>query len=201
MKLITLTLLTLWSVGLSAQSLTGQDKTDIQSRLDEYFEFTKANNYSQMMDYVYPKVFTLATKEQMVEVFNSLETMGIGLNVDEININKIEDLMDGGDKKYGVADYKIDIRLKLLTPVMQSAEVIESLKSSFKVSYNASDMSYDEEAKTLSFKGHKYVLAIKDPDYDADNWYFLEYDASNPMAAQMLLDGDVLAKFKEKMAN
>ena len=201
MKLITLTLLTLWSVNLSAQNLSNQDKTDIQTRLDEYFEFTKVNDYTQMMEYIYPKVFTLATKEQMVEVFNSMKTMGIGLNVDEININKIEDLMDGGSKKYGVADYNIEIRLELLTPVMQSAEVVESLKSSFKVSYNATDMKYDEETKTLSFKGHKYVLAIKDPDYDADNWYFLEHDASNPMASEMLIDSDVLTKFKEKMAN
>lgn len=191
--------MTLWSVGLSAQSLSEQDKTDIQTRLDEYFGFTKANDYNSMMDYVYPKVFTLATREQMVEVFNSLETMGIGLNVNDIVLNEIEPLMDDNDKQYGIANYNIDIKLDLKTPVMQSAEVVESLKSSFKVAYNATDMKYDEEAKTLSFKGFKYVLAIKNPEYDSENWYFLEYDASNPMAAQMLLDADVLAKFKEKM--
>ena len=152
-----------------------------------------------MMEYVYPKVFTLATKEQMVQVFNSMETMGLGLNVDKITINNLEPLMKSGDKDFAVADYSIEIRLELKSATMQSAEVIESLKSSFKVSYNATDMNYDEETKMLSFSGRKYVLAVKDPEYDGENWYFLEYDASNPMAAQMLLDNDVLAKFKEKM--
>lgn len=199
MRLFSIVIVAFWSVNLSAQTLSDQDKTAINSRLAEYFEFTKANDYTSMMDYVYPKIFTLATKEQLVQVFNGLETMGIGLNVDDVDINKLEPLMKSGDKNFAVADYNIEIRLELKTPSVQSAEVVESLKSTFTVSYNATDMKYDDETKMLSFSGRKYLLAVKDPEYDGENWYFLEYDASQPMAAQMLLDSDVLAKFKEKM--
>lgn len=199
MKLFIVILLSLGAVSLSAQNLSDQDRTDITSRLDEYFDYTKVNDFSNMMDYVYPKVFTLATKEQMVAVFEGLETMGIGLNVDEIGLTTLAPLTEEGEKRFAVINYSIKVRLELLTPNMQSDQVIESLKSSFKVSYNATNMAYNEETKELSFDGSKYVLAVKDPEYDSDNWYFLEYDESNPMAAQMMLSSEVLSKFKEKM--
>ena len=192
-------MLVLITVSISAQSLSSKDKKDIETRMDEYFVYTQENDYVNMMEYVYPKIFTLASKEQLVEVFSGMEAMGIRLNVKDIEINEIQALMTKDDKQYAVANYDIDIRLDLLNELMQSDEAVESLKSSFKVSYDATDMSYDKEAGALSFHGKKWMLAIKDPEFDGDNWYFLEYDASNPMAAEMILDGDVLTMFKKKM--
>ncbi len=192
-------ILALGSVSLSAQSLSEAEIANINKRLGEYFEYTKVNDYTNMMDYIYPKIYTLATKEQLVEVFNGLETMGLGLNVDEISATDPEPLIEEDDRKFAVIDYKVKIRLELLTATVRNDQVIESLKSSFKVGYNATNMSYDDETHILSFDGQKYALAVMDPEYDANEWYFLEYDASNPMAAQMMLSDKVLEKFKAKM--
>ena len=201
MKLFSTLIIALISLNLSAQSLSDKDEKDIRVRIDEYFVYIMDNDYPNMMEYAYPKIFTLTTKEQMIAVFDGLESMGIGLNVDDIRLNGVEGLIDKDDKRFAIADYSVEIRVELLSETMQSPEVIESLKSSFTVSYNAKNMNYDEETHMLSFNGRKYLLAVKDPDYDADNWYLLEYDASNPMAAEMLLDSDVLEKFKAKMKN
>lgn len=201
MKIFSTLIIALISVNMSAQSLSDNDEKDIRVRIDEYFVYIMDNDYPNMMEYAYPKIFTLTTKEQMIAVFDGLESMGIGLNVDDIRLNGVEGLIDKDDKRFAIADYSVEIRVELLSETMQSPEVIESLKSSFTVSYNAKNMNYDEETHMLSFNGRKYLLAVKDPDYDADNWYLLEYDASNPMAAEMLLDSDVLEKFKAKMKN
>lgn len=199
LKLFTIILLALWSVNLNAQSLSEKDESDIRIRLDEYFELTKANNYTDMMDYLYPKIFTLATREQLIAVFDGLETMGIGLNVDEVTIKSVEPLYEGGDKRYALSEYGIDVRLELLTAQMQSDEVRESLKASFKALYNTDVVNYDAETKMLSFTGSKSVVCILDPEFDAESWFFLEYDASNPQLSQMLLGADAHEKLMEKI--
>jgi len=198
LRLLTLLLAALLSVNLSAQTFSEQDESEITTRLVEYFEFTKANDYAQMIEYVYPKVFSLATKEQLLEVFNSLESLGIGLTVDRIELRNVESLHEG-TQRYALAKYDTDIRLELKTAQMQSDQVVESLKGSFKAQYNAETVEYDPETKMMTFSGYKYVVAIKDADFDAEEWYFLEYDATNAQASQMLLGQDAFAKLVEKM--
>ncbi len=125
--------------------------------------------------------------------------MGIGLHVDEITPNSLEPLIEEDEKEFALLDYSVKIRIELLTETVRNTQVIESLKGSFKTGYNATNMVYNEETHMLSFDGRKYALAVKDPEYDANEWYFLEYDPSNPMAAQVLLSDKVMAKFKARM--
>jgi len=153
-----------------------------------------------MMDYLYPKIFTLATKEQMVAALSGMESLGIKLNIGEVKINQVESLHKLDDISFGIADYDIEIRMELLNQTVRAPEVIESLEDSFKQSYGATNMSYNESTTTLSFDGHKYVMCIKDPSYE-DEWYFLEYDPTNTMAFEMLIDNEVLTKFIERTKN
>ena len=169
---------------MSAQSLSDNDEKDIRVRIDEYFVYIMDNDYPNMMEYAYPKIFTLTTKEQMIAVFDGLESMGIGLNVDDIRLNGVEGLIDKDDKRFAIADYSVEIRVELLSETMQSPEVIESLKSSFTVSYNAKNMNYDEETHMLSFNGRKYLLAVKDPDYD--EWVFYQRTDNRSLLALLL---------------
>ena len=199
MRIFSLLAVACLSLNLSAQSLSPTDKETITTRLNAYFELTKANDYSGMMDYIYPKVFTIASREQMIQVFNGLEAMGVSMTVNDIVLNTTEPLYESADSKYALINYKADIDLRLLTAEMQSAEVVDALTATFKVQYNTKDITYDEESKTLKLKGNKYVVGVKDPAYDAENWYFLEYDSGNAAVSQMLLGNDVFDVLIEKL--
>lgn len=197
---LTLSLLLSFLV-INAQGLSVQDRNDIRSSLREYMELTKAHNYSNMMEYLYPPLFELASKEQMLELFKSMETLGIRLHIDDYAINGLQYIESQESEEYAAIDYFVDIRVELTTEAMQEDSIVESFMSSFKTSYNTSIIDYDSSYKTISLSGHKYVIVIKDTDYDIGKWYFLEYDEGNPQALEMLLSEEVITNFREAMKN
>ena len=200
MRLLFITALTFLSLNFQAQTLSSEDDKNIRERLDKYLELTKDNKFMEMMDYVYPKLFTFVTKEQMAQVFTSMESMGIKLFFDGAQLLSLKPLVQINDKAYAYIHYSTDIRLELLTEEMQNAEVVESLKNSFKATYNTEEVSYDAETRMISLKGYKYIIAIYDPDYSDDRiWYFLEFDENNIQMNELLLGQDVFNKLLDNI--
>lgn len=56
--------------------LSAQDNQAITGRLSEYFEATKAKDWQKVVDMVYPKLFTLVDKSEMVQMFQDMEGNG-----------------------------------------------------------------------------------------------------------------------------
>lgn len=200
MKLLAAVFLTLVTFSVTAQELSNKDEKDIRDRMDLFLNLTKERNFADMMDYIYPKLFTIATKEQMIEVFNSLETMGIGMEMDEINLNKVEMLHTDGEKHYAFGNYDMKMRMILKNEQLQSEESVAMMNEGFKEQFGAENLAYDDATKTFSVKGDKYVVAVKDPEYGKD-WCFLEFDPKNSELASILLSAEVVEKAMAKIKN
>ena len=195
MRILITASLILLSLSINAQSISKKEENAIRSRLEAYFIELETENYETMMDYIYPKVFEFITKDQMVLAFTSLESMGIKFSFNDVKTNYVKPLSEEGNNKYVYISYTAGIDVRLLTAQMQSSDVIESLKASFKETYNTDKVDYDDNSKTLTLVGSKYIIGILNPDYTDDmNWYFIEFDDTNPQMAEMLLGQEIFKK-------
>ena len=197
-RFLTLLFVLLTSLNVTAQQLSQTDEANLKSRLDVFMERTANEDYMGLMDYIYPKIFDFATKEQMVKLFTGLEDLGMDMIIDEIHINKIEPLHEDGDNRYALGSYIAKMRVVITKAELQTAEAALQMEAAFQMQFGQEAVIYDAENHTISINGNKHLIAIKEAKYEG-LWYFIEYDRSNPTMISMLLPKDVITKVESKL--
>lgn len=162
---MTIVFLSLLTFCATAQTLSEKDEKVIRETMAAYLDFTKENDFSGMMDYIYPKLFTLASKEQMIEVFSSLETMGIEMKFDKLHINQLEALHSDKEREYAFGNYDIQIRMILKNEDLHNELTVALMKDELKKESGIESLIYNDSTHTFSLEGRRYIMAIKDPDY------------------------------------
>ena len=140
--LYTLLSLLVISTALSAQKLSKTDEANIQERVGAFIKSTKNLDYEGVLDLTYPKIFTIASKENMLELLGSAEAMGMKMMVDAMDIKKIEGLHKNGKDMYALVKY--DTRMRIgVSGELASEMAISSLTSSFGDTYGSKNVSFD----------------------------------------------------------
>ena len=184
------------SLSLSSQELSKKDEKAINKRITTYIEFTKEENYSALMDLIYPKIFEVASKEQMIEVFNSLEAMGLDMVFEEMKVTNLQPVSISKSANYVLCPYNMKIQVILVDEEMKNPEMADGMLEAFKMIYNAGTVTLDKEKYIFHIEGEKHLIAIQNSDYGKD-WYFAEFDQSNPALLSMMFPEEVIKKTKE----
>ena len=168
-KLITLLLLL---TGMAATTWGQGDSTAIQQRLDAYFQATEAKEWGKVVDMVYPKLFTLVKKEDMVQLFADMEGNGMVFQMKDFNVNNISETVAHEGERFALVDYSAGMNIRFTSAAYQDSSMVSILQASFAATYGEDNVHYKKEDNSFDIQAEKTMFAIA-PEGNAD-WAFME---------------------------
>ncbi|XWN36489.1 MAG: hypothetical protein ROO71_11070 [Balneola sp.] len=194
LKYLFLIFFLLISTTLKAQNLSSEEKNKIETRLDEYMDLISAGDYEAMMEYVYPKVFTIANKKDMIAMFSGIGT-GLEFKFDNPDLKWIEGIHSDN---YALIRYSMEMGLRLVSDETRTESMFNTMKIAFESQFGAENVETQKDDFSLKVNAGKYIVAINEEIYS--NWFFIEFDESNPAFLSMLLSEELINSVKTRIA-
>jgi hypothetical protein len=176
--------------------LTAQDGQGITERLGEYFEATKAKDWQKVVDMVYPKLFTLVDKSEMVQMFQDMEGNGMEFQMGEFEIRAISEIASHHGERFALVDYLAVMKIRFTSQADRDPEVQALLQANFEQHYGAENVRYKREDNSFEIRAEKAMFAISDEGSQA--WAFIESDSVNEALIGAIIPDEIKEKFKNK---
>lgn len=180
---------------ISAFSQKNAD-AELSKRLDDYMRLTRELKFEEIMEYTHPKIFTVATKEQLVEAFKQAfdnDKMSIGF--DSTAITGISSDFKVENVVYKKIDYSMGLSVIFKdTAALSDENFIGIMKMSFANAFPGGAVEYNKDLKKFTINASSIMIAIKDSA--SEPWLFLGYQKGNDMLLKLLYPQQVLDHFK-----
>ena len=175
-----------------------QEELVLRNRIDALLKLTEEKNYEKILDYTYPKLFTIATKEQLIEALqSSLESDEFSIKIDSLKIDTIFPSFRVKTESFAKIRHSLRMQMKFKEPVTDSTDADErrSMANQMEKEMGTGNVSYDPATDALIIRIMAVIVAIKD---DKDNiWYFVSLDEDNQVIIDRLFSKEVQKKIKE----
>ncbi|MDQ3279588.1 MAG: hypothetical protein M3Q06_14780 [Bacteroidota bacterium] len=193
MKKLTALLLSFYFLAASAQKTTD---TQLTNRLKDYFAASKSLDFDRTMDYMHPKLFTIAPREQLVATMEAaFNTPEMKISFDSMSVLAISPIYKSGNATYRKVDYYMSMNIALSDSMdLENKQLADIMLTSFKQSFPGKKVTVQTATNSIQVAGKDMLFAIKDPK--VTDWMFLGYDRSNPKLAEQLLPKPVRQHFK-----
>ncbi|MCB0586004.1 MAG: hypothetical protein KDD06_11845 [Phaeodactylibacter sp.] len=160
-------------IGISATALAQNNDTKaIQQRLDEYFRATEAKDWNKVVDMVYPKLFNLTTKEDMVQLFADMEGNGMEFQMKNFKVNSISEPVNFEGERFALVNYSAGMNIRFTSQSYQDSSMVNMLQDSFEAAYGRDNVKYNKEDNSFDIQADKTMFAIAPTGSDA--WAFME---------------------------
>jgi hypothetical protein len=184
--------LTLLFTFLTFSGLAQQD-AKLMVRIDSMMKITQASDFEKLLDYTYPKLFTIAPREQLLEAMkNGLNTEEFSTTMDSVQVITVYPVFSLNNGQYSKVKHTILIRMKFKQALgkEQIAGIIPEMEQVF----GKGNIRFDQKNNTLVIFKLAEMVAIKD-EY-AKEWSFVTYNESDP-TVPLLFSKEVIEKLKE----
>ena len=169
--------------------------TTLEQRLADFMKANDKMDFEKVMDYTYPKLFTLAPRTQLVkamkDAFNNEE---VKVELDSLRIDTVFAVFKIGDGSYAKVRYTMNMLMDF--SVAKDSSDSDDKKSdyilqSITAKYGAENVSADEKTGIIKIRNTSDMVAIKD-EY-AKEWSFVNLNKEEPMINK-LFSKEVLDK-------
>ncbi len=151
----------------------------LTSEVNNYFDFMTNQNFDGVLDYMYPKVFEMAPREQMKigmqQMFNAADMKIQFLANDVTNVTDLKQL-NGID--YAAIFYSSKMKMTFLTDEEQAEEdkkgFLMFMKATMQTQFGEENVQEELETMSLIIDMNATMFAINDPKYNG--WKFLGND-------------------------
>ncbi|MCK8478990.1 hypothetical protein [Psychroserpens algicola] len=191
MKLFTTLLISL----LFTLSSFSQSQAEIRKHAQTYYDYMTNQNFDGVLDYMYPKVFEVASREQMkagMEQMFSSKDMTIEFvsnNVTSVTDNKVYEGVT-----YAAVFYNSKMRMTFVSekdkPEEDRKGFLDFMKATMDSQFGADNVTSDFKTMSLVVNMDSSMFAIKDPKYK--DWKFI----GNDDAMKQLVDTIVPEKIR-----
>jgi hypothetical protein len=184
--------LTLLSAFFSLSGLAQQDPK-LMTRIDSMMKVTQASNFEKLLDYTYPRLFTLVPREQLIEAMkNGLDTEEFSTTMDSVILTKVYPVFSLEGGQYAKLKHTMLIRMKFKQTL--SKEQFTSVVPSMEEVFGKGNVRLDQANNTVVIFKLAEMVAIKD-EY-AKEWSFVTYNENDETVA-LLFSKDLIEKLKE----
>ncbi|MGB3606903.1 MAG: hypothetical protein WA775_00950 [Psychroserpens sp.] len=167
------------ALSLSFSTVAQSHKTEITKHAQTYFNYITTQNFDGVLDYMYPKVFDLAPKDQMKaamqQMFNSPE-MKIEFLSNTISKVSEEKIVD--DITYAAVFYNSKMKMTFVSEMdKEEADKIgflDFMKGTMETQFGEGNVESNLEAMSLIVTMDSNMFAIKDPT--VTDWKFIGND-------------------------
>ncbi len=191
-KLLTCTLFYLFSISVSS----AQTDKRLVERLDSVLFFTQVSDLDAILDFTYPKLFTIVPRPQMRQALEeALENDEFSTTFDSVKVSQVYPVFTIGKGNYALIRHTILMKMKFRETIdtadEEVSEVLESMAEEFGKDY----VRFDKKENTIRILLFSDLVAIRD-EY-APEWSFVNFDRKkeSPIATR-LFSGEVLQKLK-----
>jgi hypothetical protein len=136
---------------------------------------------------VYPKLFELQSKEQMIKLIKRVQNNGLNIKTEFKNIGEISKLISSEKEMFCRVQYYINMTVKLSGRMLAGKE---KLKQDFQDYYGLKNVKYDNESSTFLIIAKKSMFAVSKKD--SSLWKYLEFDENNKTTLYKLIPTNVL---------
>lgn len=178
-------------------NLEAQQDTALVNRLTATMQFTKIMDMEKVLDYTYPKLFTIATREQMLEVLKStFETDEYSTELDSLKIDTIFPVFSIGNGSYTKVKHTMLMRMLYKEPFdTTDKEGIQILVGLMEAQFGKGNVWFNVKRNSLNVLMQADMVAIKDEL--SPQWTFVNLDEDNPVILDLLFSKEVIARLKE----
>lgn len=161
---------------ITIQSFSQTHTKEIEKEAQTYYDYMTEMNLDGVLDYMHPKMFEMASREQMKagmeQMFNSPQ---MKIEFISNDVTSVSDDMDVEGVIYAVVFYNSKMRMTFLSekdkPAEEQKDYLELMKSTMAAQFGAENVSVDEETMSLVVNNNSTMFAIKNPSFDG--WKFL----------------------------
>lgn len=147
-----------------------------------------------MLDFTYPKLFTIVTRDQMKEaLINSYESEDFSISFDSVKMKTIFPAFTASNGQYVKISYTMQMHMKFKEVLDSSSEKI--MLPLMDEKFGAGSSSFDKQTNTININSLSYLVGIKD-SYSKD-WSFVNYEEEEGPLHAMLFSKEILQKLKE----
>ncbi|WP_299337945.1 hypothetical protein [uncultured Psychroserpens sp.] len=166
---------------ITTSGLAQSYKTEITKEAETYYKHMENKNFDGVFDYMYPKVFDFAPRDQMKmamdQMFNSKE-MKIEFISNEVQ--SVSDKKEVDDITYAAVFYNSKMKMTFVSeqdkPEDDKASFLGFMKGTMESQFGEGNVTSDVKDMSLVINMDANMFAINDPKYDG--WKFIGNDDS-----------------------
>ncbi|WP_298893464.1 hypothetical protein [uncultured Psychroserpens sp.] len=192
----------LFALLVTFSSFSQSHKEEITKNAETYYEYMTNQNFDGVLDYMYPKVFDTASKEQMKagmeQMFNSPD---MKIEFVSNTVTDVTDKMEVENITYAAIFYNSKMRMTFISEKDKSEEeqksFLEFMEGIMKTQFGETNVTSDLKTVSLLINMDANMFAIKDPKYDG--WKFIGNDDTMKELVNSIIPESVrTALLKEK---
>ncbi len=174
---------------LSATTFAQTDKEDINKMFNTYKQALDSLQLEKSMDYIYPKLYEIAPKEQLIAIFKkTFSDPNVQIRFSQIRLKSISETKVHNKVKYALVSYDYAMIF-----TFSKAYSIEQIYTLYQKKYGVENVSKDDKNRSISIKMDKLFYAINDPKY-GNSWCFLEKNKAQKQMLETLIPKEIINK-------
>lgn len=181
----------LFTTCLTAQVDSTTAATQIQERLDVYFQANEEKDFDVILDMIYPKLYDLAPRPQVKSQFEAMDAGGMTFSIYDMAANAFSAPFVHEEEQFVLVDYSHGMDMVLTDTSMQASAA--TMLPIFEGQYGKENVSYDADNFRFTMAISKKMLAIA--PLASQKWMFIDFDPKNPVVLDMLFDEAVKEHF------
>lgn len=175
-------------------SLLANDKLKDKFTSDLNVYITAYNNkdWNRVTDFLYPKLFTLAPKEAVIENMAKQDESGLTMLMSDINVIKISEPIKYKEELFHILDYNLHLELNLDSTLNSQKDF---MKSMFINQYGKENVKFNKDMSQFSVKSKLQMIAISSDN--GVNFYYLENAKGNDEMLKAIFDAELIKLIKK----
>ena len=160
---------------LASYTSFSQDAASMKAGAQTLIDKTVAKDYNALLDMTYPKLFTLAPREAVLESLKSTFDGNQGFKI--VMLPTAPNFVFGEIKKIGNQSFAVinhDNALQVIWDEPIPAAEVENYVGLFKTNMKTEDVTYDAAKKTMNIKAKAKMVAVAD-ETTKNKWTYLTY--------------------------
>lgn len=178
---------------VSTVSLMQAQEAAIRDTFDQYRTLTLQKDFDGLMDYIYPKLFDIVSRADLVKTFEQLDSEDMRFDFEEMDIAAVSPVFVYEDKQYALVGYSGIMSVWMLSAEMQEEETLAIMWTSFDSMYDSVESVKKDGIPGFRVVMNKEMYAIADKG--KSNWTFAENNLDQPVLMDMLFPREVQAHF------
>jgi hypothetical protein len=178
--------------------VNAQQDTALINRLTQVLEFTHTMNLEKILDYIYPKLFTISPREEMLGYLKStFESKEFIISADSLRIDTIYPVFKVDTESFCKIRHTMLLHMRFNEPIDSLDDGNEKvlMASIMEPKYGKGNVWYDKQDDALVIFMKPEVIAVKN---DKDNtWYFMNIKKDDDLFLSLLFSQEVLDKLKD----
>ena len=172
------------------ENLQDRFKADIDSFTGAY---NKAD-WDKVTSMMYPKLFTVTSKEELINTLKSLDSSGMKTQIKVNSIDSISPEEISGEEKFVLINYSTSLQIELAGELLEKKDLI---KAGFEAQFGTEKVKFDQAKNLFTIEARQKMIAVTPKD--KNDWKYIEHDtAQGDYITRMLLPEGIIKKFEGK---